>query len=123
MTKKAFQTAYTFDDVLLVPAQSEILPHQVNVKSKVTREISLNIPLISSAMDTVTESKMAVAMAREGGLGIIHKNMSVSAQAAEVEQVKRFESGMVVNPITVTPEMTLYDAQILMQKQIGRAHV
>ena len=116
MTRKNFDTAYTFDDVLLKPAHSEILPHEVDVKTKVTKDIALNIPLISSAMDTVTESAMAVAMAREGGLGIIHKNMTADQQAAEVQQVKRFESGMVVNPITVTPEMTLQDAQILMQK-------
>ena len=106
--------ALTFDDVLLQPARSEILPAQAEVKTRLTREIALNIPIISSAMDTVTESAMAIAMAQVGGLGIIHKNLDIEAQAAEVLQVKKFESGMVVNPITLPPTAPLADALALM---------
>ncbi len=108
--------ALTFDDVLLQPARSEILPAQANVKTRLTREIELNIPIISSAMDTVTESAMAIAMAQTGGLGVIHKNLDIEAQAAEVLQVKKFESGVVVNPITLPPEASLADALALMAK-------
>lgn len=108
--------ALTFDDVLLQPARSEILPAQANVKTRLTREIELNIPIISSAMDTVTESAMAIAMAQAGGLGIVHKNLDIEAQAAEVLQVKKFESGVVVNPITLPPEAPLADALALMAK-------
>ena len=108
--------ALTFDDVLLQPARSEILPAQANVTTKLTREIQLNIPLISSAMDTVTESAMAIAMAQAGGLGIIHKNLDIETQAAEVLQVKKFESGMVVNPITLTSAAPLAEALALMAK-------
>ena len=106
--------ALTFDDVLLQPARSEILPAQAEVKTRLTREIALNIPIISSAMDTVTESAMAIAMAQVGGLGIIHKNLDIETQAAEVLQVKKFESGMVVNPITLPPTAPLADALALM---------
>jgi len=95
------QDALTFDDLLLVPGYSEVLPNQVNLKTKLTREIELNIPLISAAMDTVTESRLAIAMAQEGGLGIIHKNMTIEEQAAEVRKVKKYESGVVKDPITV----------------------
>ncbi|MFY0640439.1 MAG: IMP dehydrogenase [Bermanella sp.] len=95
------QDALTFDDLLLVPGYSEVLPNQVNLKTKLTREIELNIPLISAAMDTVTESRLAIAMAQEGGLGIIHKNMTIEQQAAEVRKVKKYESGVVKDPITV----------------------
>ena len=108
--------ALTFDDVLLQPARSEILPAQASVKTRLTREIELNIPIISSAMDTVTESEMAIAMAQVGGLGVIHKNLDIEAQAAEVLQVKKFESGVVVNPITLPPEAPLADALALMAK-------
>ncbi len=108
--------ALTFDDVLLQPARSEILPAQAEVKTRLTREITLNIPLISSAMDTVTESPMAIAMAQAGGLGIIHKNLDIEAQASEVLQVKKFESGMVVNPITLPPTAALAEALALMAK-------
>jgi IMP dehydrogenase len=108
--------ALTFDDVLLQPARSEILPAQAEVKTKLTREIELNIPLISSAMDTVTESAMAIAMAQAGGLGIIHKNLDIETQAAEVLQVKKFESGTVVNPITLPPTAPLAEALALMAK-------
>jgi len=108
--------ALTFDDVLLVPAASEILPHQADTTTRLTREITLGIPLISAAMDTVTESALAIAMAQEGGIGCIHKNMTPEKQAAEVTRVKKFESGMVINPITIEPEARLADAMILMKQ-------
>ncbi len=101
------QEALTFDDVLLLPAESTVLPKDVDLKTKLTRDITLNIPLISAAMDTVTESRLAIAMAQEGGMGIIHKNMSIELQAAEVRRVKKFESGVVKDPITVTPQTTV----------------
>lgn len=101
------QEALTFDDVLLVPAFSEVLPKDVSLKSRLTREISLNIPLVSAAMDTVTESRLAIAMAQEGGIGILHKNMEVEEQARNVRLVKKFESGVVKDPITVTPATTV----------------
>lgn len=106
--------ALTFDDVLLKPAASDVLPGQVDTGSRLTRTISLGIPLISSAMDTVTESRLAIALAQAGGLGVLHKNMSPEAQAEEVRQVKKFESGMVVNPVTISPDKTLSDAHALM---------
>ena len=101
------QEALTFDDVLLLPAYSTVLPKDVSLKTRLTRGINLNIPLISAAMDTVTESRMAIAMAQNGGIGILHKNMDISAQAAEVRRVKKFEAGMVKDPITVSPETTV----------------
>lgn len=107
--------AYTFDDVLLQPAASDILPAQVNTTSRLTNEIELGIPLISSAMDTVTESKMAIAMAQLGGIGVVHKNLSIEEQANEVRRVKKFEAGMVVNPVTISPEAPLSEALHLMQ--------
>ena len=91
----------TYDDVLLVPAFSEILPREVSIKSKFTRNISINVPIVSAAMDTVTESKMAIAMAQEGGIGVLHKNMSIENQALKVRKVKRAESGMILDPITL----------------------
>ena len=106
--------ALTFDDVLLQPAASSVLPAQVNTSTRLTRTIELGIPLISSAMDTVTESRMAIAMAQAGGLGVLHKNMEPELQAAEVRKVKKFESGMVVNPVTIDPGATLADAFKLM---------
>ena len=109
-------TALTFDDVLLRPGFSEVLPNMVNVATRVTREIALNIPLLSSAMDTVTESALAIAMAQAGGMGVVHRNLDPEAQATEVRRVKRFESGMVVNPITITPGATLADALALMRE-------
>ncbi|HLR82548.1 MAG TPA: IMP dehydrogenase [Paenalcaligenes sp.] len=112
------QKALTFDDVLLVPAYSEVLPHETNLQSQFTRDIQLNIPLVSAAMDTVTESKLAIAMAREGGIGVIHKNMSIDSQASEVSRVKRHEFGIVIDPVTVSPDMTVRDA-IELQKQHG----
>ncbi|NNH26271.1 IMP dehydrogenase [Acinetobacter terrestris] len=101
------QEALTFDDVLLLPAYSTVLPKDVSLKTRLTRGINLNIPLVSAAMDTVTESRMAIAMAQNGGIGILHKNMDITAQAAEVRRVKKFEAGMVKDPITVTPETTV----------------
>jgi len=101
------QKALTFDDVLLVPAYSNVLPRDVSLRTQLTRNISLNIPLLSAAMDSVTESRLAIALAQEGGIGILHKNMSAQAQAAKVTKVKRFESGVVKDPITITPEMTV----------------
>jgi IMP dehydrogenase len=101
------QEALTFDDVLLLPAHSQVLPSMVDLRTKITRDISLSIPLVSAAMDTVTESRLAIAIAQEGGMGFIHKNMDVESQAAEVLKVKRFESGVVTDPITVTPDTTI----------------
>jgi IMP dehydrogenase len=106
----------TFDDVLLIPARSDIHPNQIGVKTKLTKKLSLNVPFVSSAMDTVTESKMAIAMAREGGIGIIHKNMSIEQQADEVDKVKRSENGVIVNPFYLSPEHYVYDANALMGK-------
>src|SRR4028118_1734219 len=99
-----------FDDVLLQPAESDILPSQADTRSRVTRDITLNIPIMSSAMDTVTEADMALVMAELGGLGVLHRNLEPEEQAAAVRAVKRFESGMVVNPITMKPDQTLADA-------------
>jgi IMP dehydrogenase len=106
--------ALTFDDVLLVPARSGVLPTETDTKTRLTREVSLGIPLISAAMDTVTEAALAIAMAQAGGLGVIHRNMPIAAQADEVRKVKKFEAGMVVNPVTVHPDETLADALALM---------
>jgi len=109
------ESALTFDDVLLQPARSDILPSEVNIGTRITKDIELNLPIISAAMDTVTESNMAIAMAQAGGLGVIHKNLTPAEQAEQVRQVKSFESGMVVNPITIGPDATLADALSLMQ--------
>ncbi|MGH1399484.1 MAG: IMP dehydrogenase [Alphaproteobacteria bacterium] len=108
--------ALTFDDVLLVPGASEVQPNEVDTATKLTKKISLQIPILSAAMDTVTESAMAIAMAQAGGLGILHRNMEIEAQVAEVRKVKRFESGMVVDPITITPDATLEEALGVMQQ-------
>ncbi len=114
--QKVIGYAYTFDDVLLVPARSDVLPREVDVSTKFTRNIKLNIPLVSAAMDTVTESEMAIAIAREGGIGIIHKNMSIERQASEVDRVKRSESGMILNPITLTPDRKVREALEIMNR-------
>ncbi|MEM9795699.1 MAG: IMP dehydrogenase [Pseudomonadota bacterium] len=108
--------ALTFDDVLLVPAESQVLPGTADTRTRVTRQIGLNIPLLSSAMDTVTEARMAIAMAQAGGMGVIHRNLDVDAQQQEVRRVKRFESGIVYNPITLTPDQTLADAKALQER-------
>ena len=106
--------ALTFDDVLLVPAASSILPTDTDTRTRLTRDVSLGIPLISAAMDTVTESALAIAMAQSGGLGVIHRNLTIAEQANEVRKVKKFEAGMVVNPVTISPDATLADALKLM---------
>jgi IMP dehydrogenase len=107
--------AFTFDDVLLKPGLSDVLPSEADVRSRITRQIALNIPIIASAMDTVTEAHMAIAMAQAGGIGVIHRNLEPELQAAQVRQVKKFESGMVVNPLTIGPDATLADALTLMK--------
>jgi IMP dehydrogenase len=108
--------ALTFDDVLLVPAQSSVLPSTADTRTQVTKSIRLNIPLLSSAMDTVTEARMAIAMAQSGGIGVIHRNLDIEEQARQVRRVKRFESGIVYNPVTLTPEQTLADAKALQER-------
>src|ERR1700692_1719584 len=106
----------TFDDVLLVPGKSSVLPTEVNTQTQLTRKLSLNIPLVSAAMDTVTESRLAIAMARQGGLGFVHRSMSVDRQAEEVDRVERSESGMIVDPVTISPELTVREAMDIMTK-------
>src|SRR6059036_3579123 len=108
--------ALTFDDVLLVPRHSDVVPTQVDVTTRLTRNIRLSVPLLSAAMDTVTESRLAIAMAQQGGLGVIHKNLSIEEQASEVDRVKRSESGMIVDPITLSPTHCIYEALELMKK-------
>ena len=114
---RILQEALTFDDVLLVPAYSEVLPRDVELKTRLTRHISLNIPLISAAMDSVTEARLAISMAQEGGIGIIHKNMTPQEQARQVRTVKKFESGVIKDPITVSPDMSVGDVL-----KLTRAH-
>src|SRR5512134_363207 len=106
----------TFDDVLLIPAFSEVLPKEVDVSTQLTREIRLNIPLLSAAMDTVTEARTAIAMAQEGGIGIIHRNLPIADQAMEVDRVKKSESGMILNPITMEPDQRIFEALEVMKK-------
>lgn len=113
--EKVIAEALTFDDVLLVPAHSKVLPNETDVRTKLTVQIDLNIPIVSAAMDTVTESELAIALAREGGIGIIHKNMSPKEQASQVDQVKRSESGMIMDPITLTPDQPIREALRVMQ--------
>src|ERR671934_812970 len=115
-TSTELTTALTFDDVLLVPQHSNVLPTQVDVSTRLTRNIRLNVPLVSAAMDTVTESRLAIAMAQHGGLGVVHKNLSIQEQASEVDRVKRSESGMIVDPITLSPHSRIYEALALMKK-------
>ena len=101
---KFLKKGYTFDDVLLIPAESHVLPNNVNLKTKLAKNLTLNIPIITAAMDTVTDSKMAISIARAGGLGVIHKNMSIAEQAEEVRKVKRSENGVIIDPFFLTPE-------------------
>ncbi len=115
-SEKISYEAFTFDDVLLLPAYSEVLPRETDIQSKFSRNINLNTPIISAAMDTVTEAWLAIAIAREGGIGVIHKNMSIERQAQQVKQVKRAENGMIIDPITISAEETVEDALILMKK-------
>ena len=116
MEDKFSKEGLTFDDVLLVPQASDVTPNEIDLRTKLTKDITLNIPLMSSAMDTVTESSMAIAMAREGGIGIIHKNMTIEQQAAEVDKVKRSENGVITNPFSLTKDRTLQDADNLMAR-------
>jgi IMP dehydrogenase len=113
---RIIEEALTFDDVLLVPAHSTVMPKDVSLQTKVTRDIALNIPLLSAAMDTVTESRLAIALAQEGGLGIVHKNLTPEQQAAEVKTVKKYESGVITEPVTVTPDTTIRDVIALREK-------
>ncbi|WP_242424887.1 IMP dehydrogenase, partial [Frankia sp. EI5c] len=106
----------TFDDVLLLPAESDVVPASVDTTTRLSRHISLSIPLVSSAMDTVTEARMAIAMARQGGVGVLHRNLSVDDQAQQVDMVKRSESGMITAPITCGPEATIEEANVLMAR-------
>src|SRR3954447_1435127 len=115
-TDVGFATALTFDDVLLVPQHSTVLPYEVDVSTRLTRNVRLNVPLLSAAMDTVTESRLAIAMAQQGGLGVIHKNLAIDEQASEVDRVKRSESGMIVDPITLSPAHRIFEALELMKK-------
>lgn len=114
--RSRFREALTFDDVLLTPGASEVMPGQVEISTQLTKTISLNLPILSAAMDTVTESRLAIAMAQAGGIGVIHRNLSPEMQAEHVRQVKKFESGMVVNPVTIHPDQTLSDALDLMKR-------
>ncbi len=114
--EKLLKEGLTFDDVLLVPDYSEVLPHEVDVSTHITRRIKLNIPIISAAMDTVTEARLAIALAREGGMGIIHRNMTIKQQAQEVEKVKKSESGMILNPVTVKPDASVREALEIMER-------
>src|SRR6185503_869153 len=116
LEQEVLPVGLTFDDVLLIPAESSVLPRDIDVSTRLTQRITLSTPLVSAAMDTVTEYKTAIAMAQEGGLGIIHRNLPVTAQAGEVERVKKFESGMIFEPITITPDQKIADAQEIMNK-------
>ena len=112
--------ALTYDDVLLLPAYSEVLPREVSTQTRLTKNITLNVPILSAAMDTVTEAELAIAMAQSGGIGIIHKNMTIAQQAEQVRKVKRSESGMIIDPVTLTVDKTLGDAQkIMRESKIG----
>ena len=128
MTEIHIRDGLTFDDVLLQPGASSVLPKDVDLRTALTREISLNAPLVSAAMDTVTEHGTAICMAQNGGIGIIHRNMPPAAQAAEVDKVKRSESGMIVDPITMRPEQRIHEALAVMAKyrisgkSVGRPH-
>src|SRR5271170_6447721 len=108
--------ALTFDDVLLLPARSDVIPSTVSTRTRLTRDIELNIPIVSAAMDTVTEARMAIALAQHGGLGIVHRNLSIEQQAGEVDKVKRSESGMIVDPITMSPDDKVADAVEAMRR-------
>ena len=116
MDSQSIKEALTFNDVLLVPGESNVLPRDVDVTTRLSRNISLNIPITSAAMDTVTESDTAIALARQGGLGFIHKNMSIERQAMEVEKVKKSESGMIIDPITIDPDQRISEVLSIMTK-------
>ncbi|MDD4463138.1 MAG: IMP dehydrogenase, partial [Desulfobacterales bacterium] len=116
MTNLLLEEAYSFDDVLLLPCFSAVLPKDVNVRTQLTRNISLQIPIVSAAMDTVTEARTSISMARAGGLGFIHRNMSIEDQAREVDQVKKSESGMIIDPVTIHPDETVRQVLDLMAR-------
>src|SRR6187431_267775 len=116
LDRKFGKEGLTFDDVLLVPAESRVLPNEVSTATQLTRSITIQIPIVSAAMDTVTEARLAIALAREGGIGIIHRNLSIDAQMAEVDKVKRSESGMIVEPVTLPPEAPVRAALELMAR-------
>src|ERR1035437_8719052 len=116
MIQDVLSEGLTFDDVLLEPARSEVVPAEVDTRTRLTRQIGLNIPVVSAAMDTVTESHLAIALAQQGGIGFIHRNMSIDRQAEEVDRVKRSESGMIVDPITIAPDKKIADALALMER-------
>src|SRR6202142_1056978 len=116
MIPESIQEGLTFDDVLLVPSRSDVIPAETDTRTMLTRGIHLNIPIVSAAMDTVTESHLAIALAQQGGVGFIHRNMSIERQAEEVDRVKRSESGMIVDPVTISPEMTVRQALEMMNK-------
>src|SRR6478672_7349099 len=115
-SKKFFGEGLTFDDVLLMPAYSQVLPRDVDISTNLTKSIKLHIPMLSAAMDTVTEANLAIALAREGGLGILHKNMSIDQQSEQVRKVKRSENGLILDPITLSPEATVGEALRLMRE-------
>src|SRR5438128_7538310 len=119
LERKFAKEGLTFDDVLLVPAESRVLPNDVSTRTRLTRHIELAIPIVSAAMDTVTEARLAIALAREGGIGVLHRNLSIADQVAEVDKVKRSESGMIVEPVTLPPDARVSDALALM----GRYHI
>src|SRR5881392_3879923 len=114
LDRKFAKEGLTFDDVLLVPAESRVLPNDVSTRTRLTRRIELAIPIVSAAMDTVTEARLAIALAREGGIGVVHRNLPIAAQVAEVDKVKRSESGMIVEPITLPPDAPVAEALALM---------
>ena len=116
MDRKEIKQGYTFDDLILIPDKSSVLPVEVDVRTRLSKHITLNTPIVSAAMDTVTESETAITMARQGGLGFIHKNMGIELQALEVEKVKKSESGMIVDPICIDPEQKISDVQEIMRK-------
>src|SRR3978361_2046227 len=116
MIEASISEALTFDDVLLVPAYSDVVPTQVSTQTQLTRNITLNTPLLSAAMDTVTESRLAIAMAQQGGMGVVHRNLTIEQQAGEIDKVKRSESGMIVDPVTIEPERPISDALDVMRR-------
>src|SRR5499427_1364434 len=116
MIPETISEGLTFDDVLLVPSRSDVVPSETDTRTWITRKIGLNIPIVSSAMDTVTESHLAIALAQQGGIGIVHRNMPIDRQAEEVDRVKRSESGMIVDPVTVDPEQKISDALDVMKR-------
>ena len=120
MGDNLMKEAYSFDDVLLLPSRSSILPKDVDTRTQLTRNIPLNIPIVSAAMDTVTEARTSISMAREGGIGFIHRNMSIKSQAMEVDQVKKSESGMIIDPVTINPDQPVREVLELMEKYRAR---